>query len=210
MTTAILFACHKADEITKRHHNLLVKHNPDCDVIPITDGDGAYGVDLCHVLCPLQTKDVERPYWYYCDRLLWKAFHTLPAYDRYVWIEWDTYCSMPLQEAYGETWDKPLVGRDLYKPPVAWYWWKDVRYLDSNSQIAGLSPLQGFLASYDALQTVLSTMPMGPAFCELRIGTAINRSGIPFTPFPATLRDTIRWHMYKGLLNRGVYHSVKA
>lgn len=212
----VLFAHHKNDELTNHHLQLLKKHNTGIDIIPVFggNGEGVEGaVELPLSECPLKFRNLvsSNPHWYFCDRMLYMGFIKFPHYERYLWLEYDTYCSQPIKEAYASVWDAPAVCRDYVSPDnhPKWGWWRDKVFLKDKENIRGVAPLNCFLASHQSMQAIVEHAPRESIFSELRIGTALLRANITPSLFPEALRKTIVAHRMTPKRTPGLYHAVK-
>ena len=217
MTTAILFPHHHNDHLTNSHLAIMRRSNPGVDVIPITDGDGECvtgGHHLGDVPYRLPFRDVQgkRNGWYFCDQLLCKALTHFTKYDRYIWLEYDTYCTQSVGDAYADVWDDDIAGHKVLTPENCpnWHWWRDLPYLSKRYLLGGIGPLEGLFLSRHGADKLLAHMPYEPVFCELRVGISIRQSGVPYKQLPDALRITQRWDAFKGDISKpGIYHSVK-
>ena len=142
---------------------------------------------------------------------MFRAFVTEPEHDRYVRLDYDTLCTQPLRDSYAEVWDLPLACHRLLDPARdEWGWWEDLRYLRDRRGARGMAPMIGTFARHDALLAILGHAPVEPVFCELRMGTAVQRSGVPVAGLPDQLTRTLRWNAYRGSTAApGLYHAIK-
>jgi hypothetical protein len=211
----ILFPHHKKDDVTKHNLFLMKKYNPHDDVIPIhgfecdslPESTNVSDVSLSLGFVKLMSSN---PFWYFCDELLYKAFIKFPNYKRYIWLEWDTYCTQSVREAYADVWHSPAICKDFLNPidNPTWGWWRDKCFIP-DTELRGCAPMAGFMASNTAMCDIIDNLPRQHIFSELRLGTALYRAGINPTLFPEALRKTIGSTKRQPKNTPGIYHAVK-
>jgi hypothetical protein len=107
----ILFLHHGVDEITIRNLESFRFWNPDVPIIPISGGErlkGGYAPVDMPVFQRL-LKEHEGTDWMYrsgLDVLIldWYRQRTISA-KRWMLVEWDGWCGMPVREWLAEVWD---------------------------------------------------------------------------------------------------------
>ncbi|MDA0266846.1 MAG: hypothetical protein O2890_04770 [Cyanobacteria bacterium] len=212
----VLYHYHKVDPITLQHFNLLKEHNPDAAIIPVTSAVPEYlpgSVDVDNFPSQWDTRNK----WRAIDTTfyLWFLNRQVSA-ERYIIIEYDCRCTLPLKEAYGEVWDAQVSCRSFYTPETKpdWSWFKEqeVNNLDPSDRpyIAGVVPYVCSLFSHEAVERMIENLSRNDVFCELRMGTAIRKAGLSVTEFPPALRQGVYADTHPFDLSQpGVYHPVK-
>jgi hypothetical protein len=176
---AITFLWHRDDETTRRHHGLIVAHNPGVPVVAV-DGRGRR--------------------WEDCDLAHLDAIGSVvPAARRYALLEWDCLVSGPLRDWYGPVWDLPasasIVVHAERGEGVGWEWWADAARLPPGMAAVGALPIAGMLLSRDAAIGVIGLMRRRPApgvYCEVRMGSYLHAAGCSPVAFPPALSRTVR------------------
>jgi hypothetical protein len=65
--------------------------------------------------------------------------------------------------------------------------------------------------SHGALERIVANVYLNDIFCELRLGTLVNKLGLMFQRLSREKRGTLCWHEYPWQVNRpGFYHSIKS
>ena len=215
--TIILYCYHKCDELTVRHLDLLRRHNPKPVVIPVIGEPGVEelpgSVNVAHLPSRWCTDNL----WRACDTLIYRWFQSRDlSARRYVYLEYDVLCTMPLETAYAEAWNAPVAARDFYTIRTAPKWFRfneqSLSALgEDRKYAAALIPMAGTLYSHESLERIVDTVVNSNVFCELRMGTAVEKLGLKVAEFPNRLRSTFDWLPYSGACARpGLYHAVKA
>lgn len=212
----VLFHYHQIDPLTLQHFQLLRQHNPDALIIPVTHdiADRLPGsVDVKHFASPWATGNK----WRSLDTTfyLWFLNRQVSAH-RYVLLEYDCRCTLPLVEGYAAVWEAEVSCRSFYtpetKPDWAWFKPEEIEHLDpgDRSYAAGVVPYACTLLSHAAAESILATVTTRDVFCELRLGTAIRKAGLTVTPFPDSLKKTVYASITPFELTQpGIYHPVK-
>jgi hypothetical protein len=213
----ILYHYHRVDDITWQHLNLMKKHNPDAIIIPVTNDISEYlpdSVDMKNFSSQWDTSNK----WRSIDTTfyLWFLNREVSA-KRYLIMEYDCRCKMPFQEAYAEVWDVDVSCRSFYtpqnKPNWAWFKRKELNQFarQDRPHAAGVVPYVGTLMSHNAAERIVDCVSRKDVFCELRLGTAIQKAALNVVPFPKNLKETMYATTTEfDLTKPGVYHPVKA
>lgn len=212
----ILYHYHSIDDLTLQHLNLIKENNPDDIVIPVTNDVDEYlpdTVDVNKFPSPWDTSSK----WRSIDTTfyLWFLNREVSA-KRYLILEYDCRCTMPLRDAYAEVWDADVSCRTFYtpenKPNWGWFKKEEVNKLDPEDRpyIAGVVPYVATLFSHDGATRTIENLTYNDVFCELRMGTAIRKAGLQVQTFPESLKKTIYATTTKLDLSKpGIYHPVK-
>jgi hypothetical protein len=205
----ILFMHHRDDELTRRHLRLLRAHNP-FPVVPLHCGQREH---LPHAVNVGALADV----WRNSDLGYLNWFRRRPFdAERYLWLEYDTFASMPVREFYREVWHCDAAGPRVKSPEQNpdWCWFSERGLLPPSlrSHCGGLSPLSGILLSHRAMTVLAHAAPMPSVFCEFRVGTLLQAAGIRLTALPPERAATVDWTPSSFLFDPatpGIYHPVK-
>jgi hypothetical protein len=206
----IVFLCHNNDPTTKHHYEKLVDLHPGVPVIPVT---GENDIKLPNIINVGQVTEG----WSNADKLIyrwWQDNEILAG--KYIICEWDLLAEIPIPKFLEPVWNAQIAAESFFKQPGIQNW--DHYITDSNKIpdylkpfAAGIVPLGLLLFSNEALSRVCEHVPQINVFSELRLGTAINISGIEVTNFPAEVSKTISWHE-RYIFRQPyptVYHPVK-
>jgi hypothetical protein len=213
----ILFSYHKCDDVTVHHLELLKKHNPSVIIVPLTDDVPEQlpeSVDVKDFPSRWTTKDK----WAGVDIMLYKWFlNRTETARRYLVLEYDCMCTMPIAHAYAGVWNADVACAKFVRrwTHPLWHWFspESLAKLDPEDRpiAAGVVPYVGALYSHRALEAILDNVTSNDAFAELRLGTAISKAGLDVTRLPRELRRTIQWDLFTGDRSRpGIYHAVKS
>ena len=221
----ILFSYHADDELTRLHYDELRRSNPMYPIVPLVDEDlKSYLPGAIDVRKFADRWPAARP-WRRCDTKLYRWFENRSVdARRYVLLEYDCLVTVDLAQAYREVWDVDVAARDCFLPDdrldtrqgeltgKKWYWFREVSSLDriDRQHAAGLVPLACTFFSHRGLEAIVANVTRKDVFCELRLGTAARKAGLTLTPFPGSLRETVRWDpIVPPEEPAGVYHAVK-
>ncbi len=121
----ILFLHHRPDPVTQRHLDLLTWFNPEARVVPLAINASALlpgppaNADISGLDCPWNVED----FWQMCDVAYYQWFLHRPfSARRYLLMEWDCLCTMPIREAYREVWDAEVAAHTVLRPERLDYW----------------------------------------------------------------------------------------
>lgn len=213
----ILFHYHRVDNLTLQHLHLLKQHNPDAVIIPVTHDvheQLPHSVDVKLFQSVWDTGNK----WRSIDTTfyLWFINRQISA-ERYIIMEYDCRCTLPLREAYAAVWDAAVSCRSFYtlenKPNWGWFNPAELAKLapDDRNYAAGVVPYACTLFSHAAAEQIVEHVTRQDVFCELRLGTAIRKAGLEVTPFPDTLRKTVfATPTHLDLEQPGIFHPVKS
>ena len=217
----ILFIHHTDDAVTQNHLALMEKLNPGTPVVPLAFTKGLTHAKLMpNIVLPAKAANQEphgnfNSQWFHLDRLLYEWFLSPDRIeaDRYLLLEWDTFCTVPAKEFYKPCWDKPAAGAQIHQfSNAGWTWFQSFDWRKRyGKHLNGISPTCGVMFSHKALNDV-ATLAKDPAhhdlFCETRLGTMLSMTGHqPSVIFPGVSKYiACVWRKPRG---DGIWHSVK-
>jgi hypothetical protein len=213
----ILFFFHNADALTQYHLESFRKSNPTAIIVPVTDAvsdllPGAIDV------AKFPSSWVSAHKWRSIDTTLYRWFEnrTFNA-RRYLIVEYDCLCTVDLKQHYGELMTADVAGVDFFKrkdnPRWKWFMHSELNNIpeEDRKYAAGLVPLTCNMFSHEALEKIVANVYRNDIFCELRLGTIINKLGLKYERLPILKRSTICWHTYSWQANRpGLFHGIKS
>ena len=212
----VLFLYHKCDDLTKFHLKSLRHANPKGFVLPLTDSvpellPGSIDVARFPPFCDEAQK------WRGIDATIYRWFANRDFNARrYLLAEYDCLCTVSLAEYYAEVWDADVAGVDFFTRQAnpRWHWFlEDINNIPEYDRVyaAGIVPFTCTMFSHEALSEVVANVYRNDIFCELRLGTIVNKLGLTFQRLPPAKRSTLCWHEYPWRTDRpGIFHAVKS
>jgi hypothetical protein len=224
----ILFLHYSNDDVTIKHYELLKKYNPTKNIYPI-GFENHNLIDGSHIVCKKElypknnilNKTCKREYWSEADLLIYDfIYHNNLPHDKYLIIEWDTYCNCSIEEFYGEALSKETFGHTVHNPVEEdWNWYRDLTQgqKDNLAFFGGYTPTSGLLISKEILIKINQLILDNPRkydniFSELRLGSLIKIAGhslnIPFE----NSENFMNWNGGKIIFDKtknGYYHPIK-
>jgi len=213
----VLFLYHKCDELTRFNLQSLREFNPTAFILPLTDSvpellPGSIDVGRLPSFCDEASK------WRGIDATLYRWFkHRTINARRYLIFEYDCLCTVSISDYYAEVWDADVAGVEFFKRQdnPRWRWFVDDELnnipWEDRSYAAGIVPFACTMFSHAALDKIVANVYRHDIFCELRLGTTVNKLGLKFQRLPVTKRSTICWHGYSWQTNRpGIFHAIKS
>jgi hypothetical protein len=212
----VLFLYHKCDDLTKFHLESLRRANPRAFVLPVADSEpellpGSIDVSRFPPFCDGLDK------WRGIDARVYRWFANRDFNARrYLLAEYDCLCNVSLAEYYAEVWDADVAGVDFFtrQANLRWRWFlEDINNIPEYDRVyaAGVVPPTGTMFSHEALSEVVANVYRNDIFCELRLGTIVNKLGLTFQRLPPAKRSTLCWHEYPWRTDRpGIFHAVKS
>jgi hypothetical protein len=212
----VLFLYHRCDDLTRAHLESLRNANPEAFVLPLTESvpellPGSINVARMPPFCD------ECPKWRGIDATLYRWFHNRDFNSRrYVLAEYDCLCNVSLAEYYAEVWDADVAGIDFFTRQAnpRWRWFvEEIDRIPQDDRVhaAGIVPFTSTMFSHAALSEIVANVYRHDMFCELRLGTTVNKVGLTFQRLPPAKRSTLCWHEYPWRTDRrGFFHAVKS
>lgn len=213
----ILFLYHRCDDVTKYHLKSLRDSNPHARIIPLTDTVPELLPESVDVGV-FRSDFAQAKKWRSIDTTLYRWFinRTFDA-EKYIVIEYDCFCNVDLREHYTEVWRSDVAGVDMFtrEQNPRWKWFSEGELStvppEDREYAAGLVPFTCTMFSHAALQTIVANVYRNDVFCELRLGTLINKHSLNFKALPVQKRCTVCYHEYSWARNRaGLFHSIKS
>jgi hypothetical protein len=136
---------------------------------------------------------------------------------RWLVVEWDAYCAMPVEEFDAPVAQFPLVAPSIRLPnrEPEWVWFQNAKTLPEELQNfqAGIVPFCFVLMDDEVLDSVCKCVPwheLGNCSAELRFGTLASSVGYPPVAHPLC-GTNVTWipHSEKTPLTRGMWHPIK-
>lgn len=216
---AISFAYHEWNEVTNQNYNSFALHNPEADIYKTCFS--ALDPGLPSALLKAMEPCVNDGYsaWYYADLLLYAAFVSSKVeYSKWLLVEWDVYCAMPVAEFFRETWSFDFVAPSIRTPSreSEWIWFDCIQQLPEHLQAHayGIVPIACTLFSMRALEAIVTEFLKHPfnAISELRLGTLGQATGYSLVANPRS--NAISWRAMDEQradrkLSRGIHHPIK-
>jgi hypothetical protein len=208
----VLFLHHADDELTRHHASLVQRYNPSAAFVPLTFNNG-----LRNAILPSIHASHGLNEWRNTDRLVYTWFHSTQRVlaERYLIIEFDTFCSMPFENFYAQAWDMPASCARVItqENDPGWQWFAEIPdHHIYRGNLTGMSPLCAVMLVFSALaaMTKLVRDPIyDPLFCECRIGTLANAAGYRPVMIRPDIDRYISWQS-RSPRGPGVWHSVKS
>ena len=217
MELCILFFYHRCDDLTRSHLATLRVANPNAAIVPITDSVPELLPDSIDVsVFPSRWPTTIK--WRSIDVTLYRWFENRNVEaKRYIVVEYDCLCNVDLCDYYSEVWDAEVAGVDFFtrreNPKWKWFMETEVNQFSPNDRkyAAGIVPFTCTMFSHKALEMLVASACTEDLFCELRLGSTVNKLGLTFQQLPTMKRSTIAWHLYPWQANRpGLFHCIKA
>lgn len=229
MDIAILFTHHNNEAVTVNNFNRIKQFNPNKSIYSVGFKnnnllENSFIVDDEQEYLPknfIFGSESKRKQWTQADLLMYDfIYHNDLPHDKYLIIEWDTYCNCSIEEFYGEALDKETFGHTVHNPVEEdWNWYRDLtqEQKDSLPFFGGYTPTSGLLISKTILTKINQLILGSPRkydnmFSELRLGSLIRIAGYSLdTPFENS-ENFMNWNDGKIIFDKtknGYYHPVK-
>ena len=202
--TVILWRSFFDSGVVEYHKALLEQLNPDYDIVKIDS----------HTLDKYES-------WYNNDVALYQWFkRTNPSYTRYIVLEWDVRCFIPLKDFFGDKWFSDFAVPCLKKRGIEsdWHWFNHGVQLPEKYKISevGVAPMACMILSHECISEISNYYfknieELKDLFCELRIGTLANYLGFS----PCEISNEAKENITCGPINlnnmnrKSIYHWVK-
>lgn len=219
----IVFLHHRTDEVTLNNLESFRRWNPDATIVtvsPTTALAGGYSIEqfadykkiwdrhTASVHLRARSADLLLYGWY---------LNRKEECERWLVVEWDTYCTTKVEKFFEADWERDLVVSRVRWPlkDPGWYWWKSHASLppDLHRFAAGTVPFSCILIKDAALTAIVEKVPwdqLGECNGELRFGTLANACGFP--PIEVSSgKEFIDWEPLAptSKLVGGLFHPVK-
>lgn len=190
MKIGIIYVYYDNNPVVLQHLNLINQYNSDCTIIPLET-----------------KKSTDKRVWRNCDLAIydWYKNDRKVECDYWIYLEWDTYCTVPLRPIYEPTY--PCTAAMVKFPISNWYWFKDFYKLPDqyHQYVCGVVPFCGTAICDEGLKRISEIAPRSDIFCELRFGTLANFLG--YKPRPLETPTNLHSHTVKPD-SPGIWHKV--
>jgi hypothetical protein len=215
MDYAILFSYIRCDLLTWKHYNLLAAHNPSVPLIPLNNGTDLSLPGAVDVSRIPSRWDISDP-WQSADTMIYRWWQQRDiSARRYVYCEYDLLAQVSFPEFLADCWEAPVACANYftYEAHPKWCWFEaDYQLLPEalRPHAAGIAPLGFLLFSHEALGDIVRHAEPARLFCEFRLGTTVNRLGIPVQQMARAqgtiveLQELVRPQAYPT-----IYHPIK-
>jgi len=210
----VLYLHHADDDLTNFHYEMIKKSNPTVPIVPLTFKLGMRNSVAMSINLPKNQNNSE---WRNCDMLVYEWFRSdlrIMA-ERYLILESDTLCNMPIKEFYSDVWNKAASGAKIQTPQSnpKWRPFFEARQLKLGEQhLQGITPLCGILLSFEALDSITKLAKdrcLDLLHCELRIGMLLSRAGYAAESISDCIDQYISCFMQIPI-GPGIWHKIKA
>jgi hypothetical protein len=229
MDIAILFTHHNNEAVTVNNFNRVKQFNPTKNIYSVGFKnnnllENSFIVDGEQEYLPknfIFGSEAKRKQWTQADLLIYDfIYHNNLPHDKYLIIEWDTYCNCSIEEFYGEALNKETFGHTVHNPVEEdWNWYRDLTQEQKNNLafFGGYTPTSGLLISKEILIKINQLILDNPRkydniFSELRLGSLIKIAGYSLnTPFKNS-ENFMNWNDGKIIFDKtknGYYHPIK-
>lgn len=205
----ILFSYIRPSGVAKRHYELIRQHNPGHVIVPVTAYDLRLSDDSVCLAGRPSRWDLS-DMWRGCDSNVYRWWPTAPPARRYIYLEYDSYCTVGVREVFDSVWDADFACREFQSPIHSDNrWGGEVSALAEveRRHASWLWPLNGFLASRDCLEAVVRGVSSAPVFCEVRLATAVAAVGAAVATMPWWVTNSSS--PVEVGPEPGIYHPVK-
>jgi len=190
----IIFQYHCDNEITRLNLASFRRWNPGASIITIK-------------------RAVSSQEWYDTDIGLYHLYKEVKLNcERFLYVDWDTYCMLPVEEFYKNVWDEELSGVKVMRKGDNWVWFNHMECLPESlkTEAIGMVPLSGMMLTKRTLQVLSETYFKNPlrVFCELRLPIMAQSCGIKITEFKEGQRS-IRYEPWNYTPIRSIVHPAK-
>lgn len=217
----IVFNHHDTSPTALRNLEAIRRLNPGARVFTVSAHEpfpgGASMEDLGEggAIWTALTQGNQKLEWRHCD---WLSYAWILAGGvrcrRWVFVGWDVYSTVPLEEFLSSVWDENAAGVEVFVPQEHdwWHWFKEGVPKDLEPHRRGVCPVCFYLCSDECARAVADLAlkrKKWDAFCELRLGTLISAAGFEPKVIPGA-RKTISWK-WEGwtIEGKGIWHPVK-
>jgi hypothetical protein len=219
----ILFLHHKTDAVTQQNLDSFRRWNPAVPIIPISGGErlpGGYAPEDMPEFQRLLVK-YARTDWMYrsgLDVLIfdWYRQRQVEA-DRWILVEWDAWCGMPVREWLQEVWHADVSVASVRWPnrEPEWYWFRHIARLPARYRPFAVGMVPTCFATFSdrafrAISERLVGDILGHIIYEVRMPTLAHEAG-----FAPVVNPRAGWNVTwqevpeQTPLSRNLWHAVK-
>lgn len=222
-TVGIVFLHHRTDAVTANNLQSFRDWNPGLLIVTMSAGEpfpGGYAIRDFPAEAEKWERHTGQPHLQKqsADLLLYAWYHHRREHcDRWVIVEWDAFCAMPVEDFFARVWDFDVVGPSVIwrNREPGWAWFSAASTLPEELQprAVGIMPFCFVLLRDAVLEAVCQRVPwehLGQGNCELRFGTLVHAAG--FVPVANPLASwNIGWQPLPDAtpMNGGMWHPVK-
>jgi len=200
------------ERVMQHNFDSYVRSNPEADVVKMNTQAGvdSYMKSICNN--PLLA-------WRNCDLHLYDFYLRNPSYERYLYVEWDSYCNFDVRKMLDPVRSYDLACRKVIPRALRGPWSafeQEARLVPTEyrSRLTALAPLCGVYASNKAMEKLSKPHPLKTIdlFCEVRLGTLAALSGLRAASYPM-YGYTLSFEgplTIKHVKGDGIYHRLKA
>ena len=216
---AIAFNHHGMSPVALENLESFRVHNPDADIYLSEFGAPDPVLQRLPFFSEI-TRSNDRA-WRNSDLLLYNAFFSrTKEYKKWLAVEWDTRCAIPVAEFFSETWNFDAVSTAVATPSrePEWHWFHQINEMPESlrAHACGMKPFAVSLFSQAALAAIVERLFAEPfeVLSELRIGTLAHAVGALPVPNPRSAH-TVSWrpldpHPFRASIEHPVKHHWEA
>ncbi len=221
----VVFLHYATDPVTLRNLESFREWNPDATIVTVTSDErieGGYSIkddEKVYQVWREQTTgddpdrkrrigDLMLYYWY-----LNRREHC----DRWLVVEWDAFCAMPIREFIEPVSTYPFAAASIHlrRRDRDWYWFSLVKTMPEHLQpfAMGVVPSSFLILKDEVLDALVKLVPwdnLGKVNSEVRLGTLANAAGFPAVAHPLG-GENIVWLPLPLMhpIPRGMWHPIK-
>jgi hypothetical protein len=191
---AILFTHHSNNEVVSYNYNKLKENNPNTDIYKIGFSchdllEGSFKVEKDQEWLPknnlLATDHPDKRKLTEADLFIYDFVDKNDFdYDKYLIIEWDTYCNCSIEEFYKDALQKNFFCHNIIEPEEVkeWYWYKRLyNYQKQIPLLCGVYPTSGLLVSKQKIKQIIEILKNNPRQydnlnSEMRLGCLLKQT----------------------------------
>ena len=198
------------EKVYENNFQSFVRHNPDADVVRFDDKD-------CKDPYWQKIRKDKHLAWRNCDLLIYDFYRQNPQYEHYLYVEWDTYCTMNVRKIVEPVVSAGLACKTIFMRPMDG-WGPTFRGFISEmpnevqDQLLGLCSLCPTYIHRNVLEQLAKPhwLKDQNLFCELRMGTIARLSNVKPVEFPLYRKGLTAAGFHMSQINgEGLWHQVK-
>lgn len=219
----IVFLHHRVDAVTLNNLQSFRRWNPDATIVTMSANESlpeGYSIQRMAGWVDRWRKQTAKPGLRArsTDILVYAWYHNrLEDCEKWLLVEWDSYCACPVEEYFGMLMEKDLVASTVHLQEDGgnWSWFRKSRSLPEGiqSDAAGVVPFSLVLISDSTLSSMCKMLPcgdLGDGNGELRFASLARACGVTPHPNPFAPGKNGWSPLRRGtLLGRGMWHPVK-